>query len=49
MVKKVGPSQAPLPKGKSKPIPSCDDPSGQKGKKGGYPGSMPRTKSKTVK
>lgn len=37
--KKVGtPAQAPLPKGKVKPIPSGNNPDGQKGKKGPGPG-----------
>ncbi|MCI4437289.1 MAG: hypothetical protein JHC33_10830 [Ignisphaera sp.] len=47
--KKVGPAQKPVPKGKVKPIPTGNDPSGQGGKKGGYPGSMPCAPGKSTK
>ena len=48
-VEKVGPAQKPLPQGKKKPIPAGSCPSGQKGKKGGYPGGMPSKKGKSTK
>lgn len=47
--KKVGPSQAPLPKGKNKPETKSNDPSGQGGKKGGYPNGMPHKPGKATK